>query len=226
MKILVVDDDPEIRTVLTVALERAGYGVVAAADGQAALREARRASPALIVLDVGLPELDGMEVCRRLRAASAVPILFLTARDDEIDRVLGLELGADDYMTKPFSPRELAARVKAILRRAGPGGPPPQPLHRGKLTLDPERHVCTVADAPVQLTATEMTLLARLMRHPDRIATRPELSDALYGNAEVSDRTLDSHLRNLRHKLAEAGCPDAIETLHGVGLRMGACEGA
>ncbi|MDH3265305.1 MAG: response regulator transcription factor [Paracoccaceae bacterium] len=226
MKILVADDDPEIRTVLTVALERAGFGVVSAADGQAALREARRAGPALVVLDVGLPELDGLEVCRRLRAASAVPILFLTARDDEIDRVLGLELGADDYMTKPFSPRELTARIKAILRRAGPGGPPPQPLRRGVLTLDPEQHACTVAEAPVALTAMEMALLARLMRHPDRIGTRPELSDALYGNAEVSDRTLDSHLRNLRRKLAEAGCPDAIETLHGIGLRMGACRGA
>ncbi len=226
MKILVADDDPEIRTVLTVALERAGYGVVAAADGQAALREARRAGPALIVLDVGLPELDGLEVCRRLRAASAVPILFLTARDDEIDRVLGLELGADDYMTKPFSPRELTARIKAILRRAGPGGPPPQPLRRGHLMLDPERHVCTVDEAPVLLTAMEMALLARLMRHPEMVVTRPELSDALYGNAEVSDRTLDSHLRNLRRKLAEAGCPDAIDTLHGIGLRMGACEGA
>lgn len=224
-KILVVDDDPEIRTVLTVALERAGYAVITAADGQAALREARRAMPGLVVLDVGLPELDGFEVCRRLREDGGPPILFLTARDDEIDRVVGLEIGGDDYMAKPFSPRELVARTRAILRRAGPNGPPPQPLSRGCLSIDPDRHLCRVDGVSVPLTATEMALLARLMRHPDRIAARPDLADALYGNAEVSDRTLDSHLRNLRRKLAEAGCPDAVETLHGIGLRMGPCRG-
>jgi two-component system OmpR family response regulator len=226
VKILIADDDPEIRTVLTVALERAGFRVVATADGQAALREARRTSPALVVLDVGMPELDGLEVCRRLRADGAVPILFLTARDDEVDRILGLELGADDYMTKPFSPRELVARIRAILRRAGPGAPAETAaLHHGLLSLDPARHFCAVGEASVPLTATEMALLARLMRHPGMVLPRPELTDQLYGAAEVSDRTLDSHLRNLRRKLTEAGLPDAVETLHGVGLRLGPCRG-
>lgn len=232
VKVLLVDDDPQIREVVTIALERAGYGVVTASDGQGALRSARREAPRLVVLDVGLPELDGFEVCRRLRAFSDVPVLFLTARDDEVDRVVGLELGADDYVTKPFSPRELIARIGAILRRAEAGAPagngavPARPMSHGALTIDPGRHGCSFAGRAVALTGTEMALLARLMRRPDQVIGRGQLTDAVYGvGSPVSDRTLDSHLRNLRRKLAEAGGTDAIDTVHGVGIRMGPCRG-
>lgn len=224
MRILVVDDDPQIREVLVIALERAGYTVQTAADGAAGLREVVRGNPALIVLDVGLPELDGLEVCRRIRATSQVPILFLTARDDEIDRILGLELGADDYVTKPFSPRELVARIKAILKRASGGVAAPVLAH-GCLTLDPARHDCRVSGVAVSLTQTEAQLLAKLMQRPGEVLRRPALVAAVWGaHSDVADRTLDSHIRNLRAKLHAAGLPDAVETLHGVGLRMGPCD--
>ncbi|MFV2054113.1 response regulator transcription factor [Aliiroseovarius sp. YM-037] len=223
MKVLLVDDDPRLREVVGIALDRAGYAVITVADGQAALTHAAREAPDLIVLDVGLPEHDGFEVCRRIRARSDVPILFLTARDDEIDRVLGLELGADDYVTKPFSPRELVARVRAILKRTTGGREAPVLTH-GRITLDPAAHSCRVGDGDVALTATEFTLLAQFIEQPNRVRTRVQMIDAIWGaNSQVSDRTLDSHLRNLRRKLADAGCADAIETVHGVGMRMGAC---
>ena len=224
MKILIVDDDPRLREVVQIALERAGHRCLTAADGQQALDRAARESPDLIVLDVGLPEVDGFEVCRRLRGrGDAVPVLFLTAREDEIDRVVGLELGADDYVTKPFSPRELVARVAAILKRARPATGP-QAVTQGALVLDVAAHACTVAGRPVALTATEMAILARLAGRPGQVQARPALVDAVFGpGSPVSDRTLDSHLRNLRAKLAEAGCADAIETVHGVGLRLGPC---
>lgn len=221
MKILVVDDDPRLRELVSITLERAGHQVVTARDGQMALTHALRETPDLVVLDVGLPELDGLEVCRRLRARSDVPILFLTARDDEIDRILGLELGADDYVTKPFSPRELVARIKAILKRSGAGGAT-MVLRHGPLELDPAGHVVLVKGAPLALTATELSILRRLMQTPQSVVPRPQLIDAIYGSGSpVSDRTLDSHLRNLRRKLGEQGCESAIQTVHGIGLRMG-----
>ena len=227
MKILIVDDDPQIREVLTIALGRAGYATITANTGTGALRSAQRDGPDLMVLDIGLPEIDGIEVCRRLRATSELPVLFLTARDDEVDRVLGLEMGADDYVTKPFSSRELIARVKAILKRAnGPrDGGNGQVLRHGVLSVMPAGHGCTVADRAVALTASEMRLLERLIRRPDQVLSRPQLGQAIYEpEGDFSDRTVDSHLRNLRRKLAEAGCGDAIETLHGVGVRMGPCR--
>jgi len=225
VKILVVDDDPGLRSLVGLALERAGFEVVTAADGQAALMQVAREAPDLILLDQGLPELDGLEVCRRIRARSEVPIIFLTARDEELDRVLGLELGADDYVTKPFSPRELVARVKAILKRVRGGGG--EVLRHGMLSLDVGRHSCIVAGAEVSLTATELAVLQVLMRTLGRVTGRAQLVDAVWGaGSPVSDRTLDSHLRNLRAKLAAAGCADAVETLHGVGLRMGPCGGS
>ena len=171
--------------------------------------------------------MDVLSVCRELRKTSQVPVLFLTAQADEVDRIVGLELGADDYVSKPFSPRELVARVRAILKRSGPVETPQAVLRRGLLSIDPERHLCHVNDAPVTLTAREMELALHLMRRPDNVLSRPQLVDQIYGtNVHVSDRTMDSHLRNLRAKLAEAGCADAIETVHGVGIRMGACRGA
>lgn len=221
MTLLVVDDDPQLRSLLTLALERAGHAVITAADGQQALTHAARHRPDLIVLDVGLPELDGFEVCRRLRQVSDVPVLFLTARDDEVDRIVGLEIGGDDYVTKPFSPREVVARVQAILKRTQGAGAH-RVLRHGGLELDPAAHLCRVAGAAVALTGTELALLRVLLEQPARVVPRARLVAAVWGpRSPVSDRTLDSHLRNLRRKLAGAGAPDAIETLHGVGLRMG-----
>lgn len=231
-KILVVDDDPQIRDILGLALERAGFDAVMARDGAEGLSKAKSDAPDLAVLDIGLPEMDGLELCKAIRRDSDLPILFLTARDDEVDRIVGLELGGDDYVTKPFSPRELVARVRAILKRthAAPGGQSEAEdaiptLKIGALTLMPESHVCLVGEANVTLTSTELTILEKLMSRPTQVFSRPALVDAIWGpGMVVSDRTLDSHLRNLRSKLADAGCSDAIETLHGVGLRMGPCQ--
>lgn len=224
--ILIIDDDPQIRDVLRIALKQAGHTVAEAGDGAEGLAKARGGTADLIVLDIGMPEMDGLELCRRLRAERDTPVLFLTARDEEIDRVLGFELGGDDYVTKPFSPRELIARIRAILKRSEPrnAADNSRPMQHGVLQLDPTRHLCSFDGTPVSLTAREMGLLEHLMRHPDHVATKAQLTDAVYGsNIHVSDRTLDSHLRNLRSKLAEAGCDGAIETVHGVGIRMGPC---
>ena len=224
--ILIIDDDPQIREVVGVALAREGYRTLKARDGAEGMREIRERRPDLAVLDIGLPEMDGLTLCREIRRDSEVPILFLTARDDEVDRILGLELGGDDYMTKPFSPRELVARVRAILKRARATGPAPKVLTRGRLTLSPDGHDARVDGAPVTLPATEIAILSRLMARPAQVFGRPALVDAIWGPGMiVSDRTLDSHLRNLRAKLTAAGLPDAVETLHGVGLRMGPCNG-
>ncbi|MEO0939311.1 MAG: response regulator transcription factor [Pseudomonadota bacterium] len=222
--ILIIEDDAEIRAVLLIALRQAGLAVEEAGDGAEGLAKARTGRFDLIVLDIGLPEMDGLQLCRALREDQGTPVLFLTARDDEVDRILGLELGGDDYVTKPFSPRELTARIRAILRR---GAPAPKGQRRGVLEVDAARHHCAIAGTPVALTAREMALLGHLMARPEQVAPRPAITDAMYGaNIHVSDRTVDSHLRNLRAKLAAAGCPDAIETVHGVGIRMGPCRGA
>lgn len=228
MRILIVDDDPHIRDIVRITLTEEGFATSEVADGAAAVSAARDQSPDLVVLDIGLPELNGTEVCRQIRQFSDMPILFLTARDDEIDRVVGFEIGADDYVVKPFSPRELVARIKAILKRGRIAAPrEPDPLSRGALRLIPARHICRYDDTEILLTATEMSLLERLMRHPDHVVTRAQLTEALYGNnVHVSDRTVDSHLRNLRKKLVEAGCSDGVHTVHGVGTRMGPCLNA
>jgi len=224
--VLVVDDDPQIREVLSVALDRAGFRTVTARDGAEGLARAQAARPDLAVLDIGLPEMDGLALCRAIRADSELPILFLTARDDEVDRILGLEMGGDDYVTKPFSPRELVARVRAILKRTHTAPHAPKALSRGRLSLVADAHDARVDGEPVALTATEIAILAKLMARPTQVFSRPALVDAIWGpGMMVSDRTLDSHLRNLRAKLAGVGMDDAIETLHGVGLRMGPCGG-
>lgn len=223
MKILLADDDPRLRDLVSLALQRAGFSVITASDGSRALMHAAREAPDLVVLDVGMPEMDGFEVCRRLRATSQVPILFLTARDDEIDRIVGLELGADDYVTKPFSPRELVARVRAILKRTA-GGAAPQTMRHGRVTLDRTAHLCAVDGSDLGLTGTEFQLMLLLISAPMRMHPKARVVDAIWGpHSQVSDRTLDSHLRNLRHKLEQAGLTQAIETLHGVGVKLGAC---
>lgn len=225
--ILIIDDDPQIRQVLRIAIAQAGFDVTEAGDGAEGLAKAGTGRFDLIILDIGMPRMDGLEVCKTLRQTDQTPVLFLTARDDEIDRVLGFELGGDDYVTKPFSPRELVARIRAILKRSAVSAPVQVTgVTRGHLFLDASRHLCEIAGAPVTLTAREMALLSHLMARPDHISARPALTDAMYGtNIHVSDRTVDSHLRNLRSKLTKAGCADAIETVHGVGVRMGPCNG-
>lgn len=223
--ILIVDDDAQIRDVLRIALEQAGFRTEAAGDGAEGLAKGRTGRFDLIVLDIGLPEMDGLAMCRELRTTTQTPVLFLTAREDEIDRVLAFELGGDDYVTKPFSPRELVARVRAILRRSSVVQQGTTRT-RGVLEVDAARHHCAVAGVPLALTNREMALLDHLMQRPEQVASRPALTDAMYGaNIHVSDRTVDSHLRNLRSKLSEAGCADAVETVHGVGVRMGSCRG-
>lgn len=219
--ILIVDDDPRLREVVRYALSREGFEVREADNGAQALVQVEEQSPDLIVLDVLMPELDGLEVCRRLRARSNVPIVFLSSRGEEIDRVLGLELGGDDYLTKPFSPRELVSRVKAVLRRTrSPRPTPTSGLQVGELRLDPELHRVWVGEAEVELTATEFRLLQVLMTRPGRVYSRQELvSEAYEGSHHVSDRTVDSHVRRIRHKLRDSGI-DPIETVHGVGFRL------
>ena len=227
--LLVVEDDPGIADVTVFALERAGHAVTLAADGEAAVSAFGRGGFDLLVLDVGLPKLDGLGVCREVRKVSDVPILFLSARDEEIDRVLGLEIGGDDYVTKPFSPRELVARVAAVLRRARPAPPAPAPVRHGLLTLDPDRHEAAWGDDVLSLTATEFSILRVLSVRPGAVFSRDDLMDAAYpGNIHVSARTIDSHVRNLRAKLGEAGgagAARAVETVHGVGFKLGACMG-
>ncbi len=227
-KILVVDDDPHIREVICFALEKAGMATAVATNGVEALRQAEAAKPALIVLDVGMPEMDGLEVCRRLRKTSDVPILFLSARDEEIDRILGLELGGDDYVTKPFSPRELVARINVILRRLKAPVAKPETeraLNHGGFELDPGRRSASFAGSDLGLTAREFAIMQTLLARPGIVFGRGPLMDAAYDhNIHVSDRTIDSHIRNIRAKFAEFGCLSAIETVHGVGFRLGRCE--
>jgi two-component system OmpR family response regulator len=225
--ILVADDDPHIREIICFALERVGMKTVAVSDGAAALQAIERRAPDLVVLDIGMPEMDGLEVCRRLRRTSDVPVLFLSARDEEIDRVLGLEMGGDDYVTKPFSPRELVARVNVILRRARPAAPEQvddrQFLH-GRLALVPASHSASFDGKPLVLTGIEFSILKGFLARPAHVLGREVvMANAYAANIHVADRTVDSHIRNIRAKLAAVGCLDAIETVHGVGFRLGRC---
>ena len=229
--ILVVDDDPHIRQLLVFALGKAGLATLEAGVGGAALAMVERHRPDLIVLDINMPRVDGLEVCRRVRATGDVPILFLSSRDDEIDRVLGIELGADDYVVKPFSPREVTARVMAILRRTA--ARPPAVDQRGavirhaRLTLDVDGWRACWGDAEVPLTVTEFSILRTLASMPAKVFSRDAIIDRLHGPGfAVTDRTIDSHVRNLRAKFAEAGGGDVIETRAGIGYRLGACAGA
>jgi DNA-binding response OmpR family regulator len=216
--VLVVEDERAIADLERMYLTREGFGVHVEHDGDAGLAAAKRLKPVAIVLDVGLPGIDGTEICRRLRAADDwTPILFVTARDEEVERVLGLEMGADDYLVKPFSPRELVARVKAVLRRGRPSGEGPA-LQAGQVTLDPGRRQVTVADEPVELTATEFDLLAHLMRSPGRVFTRDQLLSAVWGyEAAAGTRTVDVHVSQLRTKLGDAS---PIRTVRGVGYSV------
>lgn len=225
--ILVADDDPHIREVICFALEKAGMKTTGVADGAAALHAIGLRTPDLVVLDIGMPEMDGLEVCRRLRHTSDVPVLFLSARDEEIDRILGLEMGGDDYVTKPFSPRELVARVNVILRRARPAPAEPvddRQFSHGKLALAPASHAASFDGRPLALTGIEFSILKGFLARPAHVLDRDAVMASAYaGNIHVAGRTVDSHIRNIRAKLAAVGCLDVIETVHGVGFRLGRC---
>ncbi|HEX8569516.1 MAG TPA: response regulator transcription factor [Caulobacteraceae bacterium] len=228
--ILVVDDDPHIRQLLTFALTKAGLDAAEAADGEAALAAIEAKAPDLVILDINMPRMNGIEVCRRLRAQGDLPILFLSSRDDEIDKVLGIELGADDYVTKPFSPREVVARVQAILRRTAGRTPVAEPadadLTRGRLSLDVEGWRARWGEVDVPLTVTEFGILRALASAPNRVLSRDALIDRLHGPGfAITDRTIDSHVRNLRGKFAQAGGHDVVETRAGVGYQLGPCLG-
>jgi DNA-binding response OmpR family regulator len=224
--ILLVDDEEAVRKVLTFPLERDGYTVVQAADGEEALRRFDDAKIDLVVLDIMLPRLDGLEVCRRLRARSSVPIIMLTARDDELDKVVGLELGADDYITKPFSIREFRSRVRALLRRAKGRRPPAavaeERIEADGLVIDAPRRAVEVHGEPVAVTYVEFELLRTLASLPGRVFSRRMLLEALWGSADFRDpRTIDVHVRHLREKLeADSAKPDYILTVRGVGYRF------
>ncbi|MFO1371461.1 MAG: response regulator transcription factor [Candidatus Competibacteraceae bacterium] len=225
--ILVVDDDPHIREVLCFALKKNGFDPIEAENGEQALARFQEARPDLVVLDIVMPELDGTEVCKALRRISAVPIVFLSSRDDEVDRIIGLELGGDDYVTKPFSPRELVARVRAILRRSKePRDPAAQSgrfLEHGRLRLDLDRYIAYWQGQEVALTMTEFGILRTLLGHAGKVFNRDQLMDSSYaGYRVVSDRTIDSHVRRVRAKFKTLDA-DPIETLHGIGYRLGPC---
>lgn len=224
--ILVVDDEPHILEVVGDYLRQAGFRVLTARDGQTALTVARHERPDLVILDLMLPgPLDGLEVCRHIRRdplLSDVPIIMLTARDGEADRIVGLELGADDYVTKPFSPRELVARVRAVLRRVGHGVPPAKVVRVGELVVDLGRRTVTVGGREVSLTPTEFDILAVLARHPGRPFTRAQLIDRVYDVAYAGyDRAIDSHIKNLRRKIEpDPPNPRYILTVYGVGYKL------
>jgi len=220
--ILVVDDEPKIVQVARDYLERAGFRVLAAGDGRSALAAARSARPALVVLDLALPGMDGLDVTRALRRESEVPIIMLTARADEADRLVGLELGADDYIVKPFSPKELVARVRAVLRRWDRARAGADLVRAGELTLDVPRMRASLGGRTLALTSTEFQLLAVLAREPGRIFTRGQLLEAVHGIAvESYERAIDSHIKNIRRKIEpDAHHPRYVLAVHGIGYKL------
>ena len=225
-KILVVDDEKKIVELVRTYLERDGFQVLEANDGRTALELFKRENPELLVLDVMLPGMDGLEVCREIRRVSSVPVIMLTARSEDVDKLIGLELGADDYLTKPFSPRELVARIKAVLRRTrGTASPSSNKarLKLGDLTLDEERFEVSCHDETVSLTPAEFRILATMAKSPGRVFSRSQLLDMALGETyEGYERTIDVHIKNLRHKLKEAGGEGkcVIATVHGVGYKI------
>jgi len=226
-KILVVDDDAHIREVITFSLTRANFEVIEAQDGKQALAQFKNQAPDLIILDIGMPELEGTDVCRIIRQESQVPLIFLSARDEEIDRIIGLELGADDYITKPFSSRELVARVKTIIRRSTLTQSEKEvsaEINHGYLFINSDTREVSWHKKSVELTATEFQMLNTMAKRPNHVFSRELLMDGSYShNISVSDRTIDSHLRRIRNKFKDLGGAP-IDTVHGVGYRVNNCE--
>jgi len=223
--ILIVEDEPAIQELLSATLTRAGHQVIRADDGESAQRLLREALPDLVLLDWMLPGMSGMDIARRLRAEErtrAIPIIMLTARGEEQDKVAGLEVGADDYVTKPFSPRELVARIKAVLRRRAPQATE-DPVEQGGLRLDPTTHRVSAGDQPLSLGPTEFRLLHFLMTHPERVHSRAQLLDRVWGDhVFVEERTVDVHIRRLRSALEPTGHDRLIQTVRGAGYRLSA----
>jgi DNA-binding response OmpR family regulator len=221
--IMIVDDEPKVADLIRAYLEKDGYEVILAADGKTALDKAGREKPALIILDLNLPELDGIEVFRSIRTFSDVPVIMVTARDEEVDKIVGLQLGADDYVTKPFSPRELAARVGAVLRRYSEGSKNASKIISGELQIDFDRHEVKYKNELVGLTAAEFKLVSVMARNPGRVFTRLQLMDSAFGETyEGYDRTIDAHIKNIRQKLEKlgAGVENTIITIRGVGYKL------
>ena len=221
-KILVIDDEREIVKLVRAYLEQAGFRVVTASDGQEGLTVFRHEKPDLVVLDLSLPRIDGLDVCRTIRRESNTPVIMLTARVEEQDRLIGLELGADDYIVKPFSPREVVARVRTVLRRVSPAPSAPETITAGDVALDLMRHTATVAGQPIDLTPTEFALLRAMVGQPGRAFSRMELLDAVQGEAyEGYERTIDTHIKNLRAKIEpDQKSPVHIITVYGVGYKF------
>jgi len=227
-KILIVDDDPHILEVTRFALEKAEMETASADDGAKALEVFGAFKPDLVVLDINLPEMDGLEVCKEIRKTSDVPVLFLSSRDEEIDRIIGLEIGGDDYVTKPFSPRELVARINVILRRTKAAPVIDEEditLSHGRLVLEPVKHLAEWDGKAMSLTAMEYSILSCFVRYRHRVLNREMIVAHAYpDNIHVSDRTIDSHIRHIRNKFLALGCAASIETVHGVGYRLGDCR--
>ena len=222
-KILLVDEEPKVCELIKAYLVKDGYDVIIAADGQTAIDLAQSYKPDLILLDLNLPELDGLEVCRTIRKQSNVPIIMLTARDEEVDKIVGLEMGADDYVTKPFSPRELAARVSAVLRRYRDGLKQGEQIVAGELRLDPEKYEVTYLGQPLSLTAGEFKLLSVLSRNAGRVFTRLQLMDSAFGESyEGYERTIDAHIKNIRQKMSRLApkSSNPLVTVRGVGYKL------
>jgi len=221
-KILVVEDELKIARLVRDYLHQAGFAVIEAGDGASALSLARSEKPDMVVLDLGLPEMDGLDVTRRLRQSSSVPIIMLTARSEESDRIVGLELGADDYIVKPFSPKELVARIRAVLRRADATLGGGELIRAGAVTIDIPKMRVAVGEDEVELTATEFELLVTLARHPGRIYTRAQLLDALHGiSFESYERSVDAHIKNIRRKIEpDPRRPQLVLTVYGVGYKF------
>lgn len=222
-KILIVDDEAKVSQLIRTYFEKEGYIVYLASDGHKAIEQAQLIKPDIIILDLNLPKVDGLEVCRTIRKTSQIPIIMLTARDDELDKIVGLELGADDYVTKPFSPRELVARANAVMRRYKE-----EPIDKGELNvggigLDPSKHRATFAGKELDLTASEFKLLSILARNPDMVFSRAQLMDMAFGTSFLGyERTIDAHIKNIRHKLSKAAPHkhNTLITVRGVGYKL------
>jgi DNA-binding response OmpR family regulator len=222
-KVLIVEDDSKVADLLRVYLEKDGYQVMVASDGINALKLAEEKRPDIILLDLNLPRLDGLEVCRNVRRKSEVPIIMVTARDEDTDKIVGLELGADDYITKPFSPREVVARVRAVLRRAGDKGRTAEIITTGDVVIDIAKHEASYRGSALVLTPTEFKLLTALVQNPGRVFTRLQLLDQAYGQTwEGYERNIDTHVKNLRQKMSALAPdrPNPIATIHGVGYKF------
>lgn len=225
-KILVVDDEPQILRVLQAYLEKDGFQVLPAYDGKVALNIFDREKPDFIILDLNLPGMDGLDVCREIRKDSNVPILMLTARVEEVDKLIGLEIGADDYVVKPFSPREVVARVRTIMRRSNPDTAKGEIIQSGKLTIDLEKHTVNLAEKMIELTPTEFEILVTLSRNPKRVFSRLQIMEQAQGDAyEGYERTIDAHIKNLRLKLEpNPKNPTYIQTVFGLGYKFDASD--